>query len=104
MSNEEGEKMKSQFFDSGLQIWYNFFCTLTFDSCFVDLSKEASEEIIAEHDYYMKNKKFSSQIFISDSLLSKLANEISMKIKEQKNLKKYLIKHSTRSPMILHYS
>ncbi len=41
---EDPEKMKSQFFASGIQNWFEIYKSLTFPSFFLDLKKEAAEQ------------------------------------------------------------
>jgi len=91
------EKMKSQFFPSGLQNWFDLYSSLTFPSCFLNLEKSAAEQIISEHNLFAKHGEFSSELFSFGSPLSLLEEKIQQKINE-KSWPKFFIKHSTRSP------
>lgn len=97
LSIQEYETMRNQFFASGIQKWYENYSYLTFSSCFIDLTKEASMQIISEHSFYLENRFFSPQMFGKGTPLSLLAVKISERIK-QNSWKKVFIKHSTRSP------
>ena len=77
---EDPEKMKSQFFASGVQNWFEIYKSLTFPSFFLDLKKEAAEQIIFEHANFLKNGVFSKEMFANETPLSLLAKEIDIKI------------------------
>jgi hypothetical protein len=91
VGKEKLDSIKTQFFDSGCQNWYDLISHLTFKTYFIDLSIENAKAIVNEHKNYIKLNKYDNDI------LQGLEGLIDTVIKEN-HLNKVFIKLSTRSP------
>lgn len=103
LSFEENEDVRNRFFECGVQNWYKNFESLTFPSVFISLSKEAAREIVIFYEEFIQNKVFSYEKWQITDKINKfsslwLLEEAIAKELNDKNWKKFFIKHSTRSP------
>jgi len=95
--DEKVERMRNQFFEGGVQNWYNIVEPLTFKTLFIDLSLNAAKSLIKFNKEYSKTNEMIWNNIINDDFLCSLNKRINELIEEH-NWSKYFIKLSVRSP------